>query len=94
MIAANPFGTNVNTQPQQPQKINPVVDTGARSPNIGKKNLDFNFEDAWKAEGTTSNPSNGVRPNQNFPSNNPPPKNPMMNPTQPINNPTVTVQKQ
>ena len=47
MITANPFGTNVN--PQQPQKIFPVVETGARSPNIGKKNLDFNFEDAWKA---------------------------------------------
>jgi hypothetical protein len=58
---------------------------------MAKKPLDFNFEDAWKAEGTSGNPVNpnqnqGVRPQQPMQQQ---PKNPMMNNVQPNNQPMM-----
>ncbi len=56
-----------------------------KSPQVNKKKIDFNFEDAWKAEG-----SNAVKPQPSQQT-----KNPIMNNTptypvnQPINNPSV-----
>lgn len=56
--------------PKQP--VSGQGTTEVKSPG-GKKNLDFNFEDAWKAESKPQQ-SNNNQANKN-PMNNPPPVN-------------------
>ena len=47
----------------------------AKSPVTNKKQINFNFQDAWKAEGPTQNGTTKVQQ----PSQPGQPKNPMMN---------------
>jgi hypothetical protein len=61
--------------PKQP--VSGQGTTEVKSPGGGnKKNLDFNFEDAWKAENKPAQQSGGNQANRNpmnNPMNNPPP---------------------
>ena len=92
------FGTNtaqtgfspINTS-KPVEKPSGEVPQGIKSPTIMKKPVDFNFEDAWKAEGSSGNSVN-PNPTQVVKQQAPRIINPMMNnvnvqPNQPLTNP-------